>query len=223
MDYTTLIADKNTAGSIANWGNSSQLQSVAPTIIDEAQSFVYRRLRHWRMLTEIPLTITAGNDYLDLSSITNYLEDKTLFINGLGSDGNVYNQRIWRKTPEEVKAYYCFDSSGNRVQQIPTCFYNNGLKLKFDSPANIDYPTELMYYAQPAALSALNNTNWLTIYYPRMLRCALMAGATEFMKDAGMGNYDRTYWDSEAEKEIAMAQIESDGQFRSTQVGAIMI
>lgn len=219
MDYTTLIAAKTTAGSLANWGNHASIQDSASTIIGEAESAIYRRLRHWRMLTEVTGTLTVAQDYLTISGITNYLEDKTLWLNGLVG-GSVYQQRVKRKTPEEVKQLYCFDGTGVRVQQTPQVFYNNGTQFKFDSPPDLAYPYELLFYQQPAALSGSNTTNWLTIYYPRLLRCALMAGVAEFMKDAGMGNYDRTYWEQNTETEIMVAQVESDRQSRSLQGGA---
>lgn len=213
MDYTTLIGAKTLSGSIANWLNSASLVPVAPTIVEEAESFVYRRLRHWRMLAEVTGTLTVGNDYLSISAITNYLEDKTLRLQGLVNN-SVYNQRIMRRTPEQVKQAYSYDSSGTRVNQTPQIFYNNGTQFKFDSPPDLAYPYELMFYQQPAALS-VSLTNWVTTYYPKMFRYACMVGAAEFMKDAGVGNYDRTYFEQEAEKEIAVAMIESDRQQRS--------
>lgn len=221
MDYTTLVASKSTAGSIANWLNSSLLQDAAPTIIAEAESFVYRRLRHWRMITETTGVLTVNQDYLLISAVTRYLEDKTLWLNGLVG-GTVYQQRVVRKTLEEVKANYQFSSAGSRVQQTPMIMYNNGTQLKFDSPPDLAYPYELTYYQQPAALSGSNTTNWLTDTYPRLLRCACMAGAAEFMKDSGTGNYDRTYWEENAMAEIDTAMAESDRAQRSLEVGMIL-
>ena len=43
MDYTTLIADKNTAGSIARWVNYGQLDVTQ--ILEEAQLLIYQTLR----------------------------------------------------------------------------------------------------------------------------------------------------------------------------------
>lgn len=221
MNYTSLVAGTGSAGSIANWVLSSHAQAAAPTIVEEAESFIYRRLRHWRMIAETTGTMTAGNtkDFIDISGISNYLEDKTLRFVGLVS-GTVYNHRVRRKTMEEVKAAYGYDGTGGRVQQLPSVFYNNGTQIKFDSPVDLAYPWELAFYQQPAALGTATTTNWVTGYYPRMMRAACMIGACEYMKDAGQGNFDRTYWINEAEKEIALAQAESDLQSRSMETEA---
>jgi len=80
----------------------------------------------------------------------------------------------------------------------------------------------LIYYQQLAALSS-SGDNFLTTMYPRLMRCACMAAASEFVKDSGQGNFDRTYWENEAEKEIMMAQAESDRQARSIVAGMILI
>lgn len=222
MDYVTLTGAKTVNGSIAQWVNHADAQNAAATILEEAESFIYRRLRHWRMITEATGVMVANQDYLLISAFTNYLEDKVLRFNGIVNN-MVYSDRILRKTIEQVKAAYGYDSSGARVAQTPTIFYNNGTQLKFDSPPDLAYPYELAFYQQPAALSASNTTNWLTATYPRLVRVACLAGATEFMKDAGQGNYDRTYWETLAEGEIAVAMMESDRQQRSLEVGAIMI
>lgn len=221
MSYTTLVASKTTNGSIAQWINHADAQNAAPTILEEAESFIYRRLRHWRMVVETTGVMTINQDYILLSVFTRYLEDKNLKFNGLAG-GSVYSDRIDREAMETVKAAYGYDSSGNRIQQTPTMFYTNGTQMKFDSPPDLAYPYELAYFQQPEALSGTNTTNWLTTYYPRLVRLACMAGAAEFMKDVGQGNYDRTYWEGLAEQEIQVVQAESDLQERSIEGGMIL-
>lgn len=215
MDYTTLTASKSTAGSISAWINSDSVTSSSPTIIAEAESFVYRRLRHWRMLTKVSgsPTFTIGNDYIALPS--DYLEAKLLMITG------VNQQWLTRKTIEEVTAAYQYDGSGTRVNQMPLLYSNDGSQIAFDSPSDQAYPYLFRYYAQPAALSGSNTTNWLTQFYPRLFRTALMAGATEFMKEAGQGQFDRTYWEGIALTEIGIAQVESDMEQRKVTGGAM--
>jgi hypothetical protein len=215
MDYNTLIASKSTPGSIANWLNSANLVSVAPTIVEEAEAFIYRRLRHFRMHQEVEDYLDPGDDSIEMPA--NYLEDRIFRLTG------IYSQRLTRKTPEEVKDAYNYDGSGNRVPQQPMIYYNSADRLKMDSPADKPYTYELVYYAQPFSLSVTNVTNWLLQFYPRLFRCACMVGAAEFMKDSGVGNYDRTYWEQQAMDEIGTAQAESDRSVRSMQVGAILI
>lgn len=215
MDYTQLIASDSTAGSIANWINHASAQASATSILEEAESLIYRKLRHWRMLAETTGVFSIGNDFITLP--TRYLQDKTFFITGTNF------QKLTRKLPEVVKLAYQYDGNGVRVNQQPLVFYNNATQFKFDSPSDLAYPYELMFFQQPEALGPSNLTNFLTVYYPRLMRCACMLGAAEFMKDIGQGNYDRTYWETETQIEIDKAQTESDMAVRSMEEGAVLV
>lgn len=215
MDYNSLVGSTTTAGSVAQWINHSSAQAAAPTILAEAESFIYRRLRHWKMTSETTGAFVIGNDYLTLP--TDYLEDRTLYITGVNFG------RLRRKTLETVKAGYQYDGTGTRVNQRPNIFYNNATQFKFDSPSDQTYPYELVYYAQPAALSVSNTTNFLTILYPELVRQAVMVGAAEFMKDIGQGTYDRTYWVQKVAESIVTAQTESDRAQRSMEEGALIL
>lgn len=213
MDYVTLCGTATVPGSIANWLNHNFLSPVSPMIIQEAESAIYRRLRHFKMLTSTTGTMTSGstNDFVTMPS--DYLEDKAFFITG------VNYSKLTRKTLQEVIASYCYDGSGNRVQTQPNIFFNDQTNLKFDSPFDQNYPFLLYYYQQPPALSTATATNFLTNTYPRLLRCACMTAAAEYMKDAGTGNYDRTYWEQMTEAEIDRAQAESDRSEHTIDVG----
>lgn len=226
MDYTTLVASKSTAGSLASWINHATIQASAPTIVAEAEAWIYRRLRHWQMKKQTTgvMTVSTSIDYIALPS--DYLADKILKIAGLvAATTQVFNTALKRKTDEFVQDCYQYDNTGARIQQMPRYFYTLGgatPSLKFDSPADLAYPYIFTYYAQPAALSG-TLTNFLTTYYPRLMRCACMIGAAEFMKDIGQGSIDRTYWIGEAEKELFMAQSESDMEHRSDDGGAVIL
>ena len=216
MDYNTLVASTSTAGSVARWINNSQIQGDVSTIIPEAESWIYRRLRHWRMLTPpVSGTLSIGTDQLTFPS--DMLEPNELYLSG------IWFARIPQKTELEVISNWSFDGNGNRIQTTPSIYYFNQSYIQFDTFADIAYPYVLTYYQQPAALSASNPTNFLTQYYPRMMRCALMAQACEWAKDNGQGNFDRTYWDQLAEAEILVAQAESDRSKRSQEGSAIFM
>lgn len=214
MDYATLLGQTNVPGSIANWVNHQAAQGAAPVIVEEAQSFIYRRLRHWKMKKTVTGNLSTSNQFLTLP--TDYLEDKLFITPG------VYYRRYFRKTEEEVFACFAFDGNGVPVPQQPSIFYSDQTNFNFDTIPDQNYPYTLMYFQQPAPLGGNNLTNFLTLLYPRLVRCACMAGAAEFMKDMGQGNYDRTYWTAEAEKEILVAQIESDRQVRSQETGMML-
>lgn len=213
MSYTSLTGSQTTDGSIANWINHSSVQAVSDTIVSEAEAFIYRRLRHFKMLTSTTGTMSLSNQFIALPS--DYLEDKTLYITGVNYG------KLTRKTMEEVLASYVYDGSGNPVPSMPQIYFNDQTNINFDTIPDQTYPYQLFYYQQPAALSS-SITNFLTVTYPRLVRCACMAAACEFMKDNGMGSYDRTYWDQLAEQEIVVAQTEADRSQRSISVGMIL-
>jgi hypothetical protein len=58
MSYTSLVGDKNTAGSIARWVNYSKLD--ADQILQEAQSLIYSMLRVREMLTYFNFNMPQG-------------------------------------------------------------------------------------------------------------------------------------------------------------------
>lgn len=211
MDYNSLTGSKSTVGSIAAWINSDSVLSSAPTIVAEAESFVYRKLRHWRMLTKTTGSMVIGNDFISYPS--DYLEAKILMITG------VNKARLKRRTIEQVTNAYQYDGSGIRVNQQPVIYANDGSQLVFDSPSDQTYPYLLRYFQQPLALSGSNTTNFLTLFYPRLFRCAVMVGACEFMKEGGQGEFSRDYWAQQAIGEIGIAQAESDMEQRTLEGG----
>ena len=213
MDYGQLTGSTSVAGSVARWVNTSQIVNDVPEIIAEAESWIYRRLRHWKMLVPpVAGALTPGSDTLALPA--DLLEPNELYLTG------IWFARIPQKTELDVLSAWSFDGNGNRIQTTPAIYYFNQSYIQFDSQADIAYPYALTYYQQPAPLSATNTTNFLTSTYPRMMRCALMAAACEFVKDNGQGNFDRTYWDQLCQDEIDKAQMESDRARRAVEAGA---
>lgn len=212
INYAILTADKNTAGSIAQWVNSSTIQNATAYIVNEAEAWIYRRLRHWQMLTApVTGTFVVNQDSLPLP--LDMLEPFFFCITGTNF------QVLTQKPPQEVVQAWNYDGFGNRVAQQPLVYYFDQGNFRFDSPADQQYPYALIYYQQPASIASVN-TNFLTTLYPRLLRCACMAAACEWMKDSGQGNYDRTYWDQLAQDEIEKAQMESDRARRASVAAA---
>lgn len=215
MDYAQITGARGTPGSLATWLNDSRIPPDVPEIVLEAESWIYRRLRHWRMLTApIPGTMTIGQPFIAIPP--DCLEPFLLMTTGN------YQQPITQKTPQEVLANWAYDGNGNRVQQQPEMFWFDQTNINFDSPPDLAYAYVLMYYQQPQPL-AVSQTNFITQIYPRLMRCALMAAGTEWMKDSGQGQFDRTYWDTLAQDEIEKAQMESDRARRGTVAGPILI
>lgn len=186
-----------------------------PEIVLEAESWVYRRLRHWRMLTTpIPGAMVTGQAYFAIPP--DCLEPFVLMTTGN------WQQFIIQKTPQEVLLNWAYDGNGNRVLQQPQMYYFDQVNINFDSPPDMAYAYVLLYYQQPMPL-AVTISNFLTTTYPRLLRCACMAAACEWEKDSGQGQFDRTYWDTLAQEEIDKAQAESDRARRGVVAGAVLI
>lgn len=207
-----LIGAKGTPGSVSTWTNNSRIQQDIPEIVLEAESWIYRRLRHWRMFSApVTGTLTVAQDFISLPS--DLLEPSFLTLTG------TFQQVLRQKTPQDVVRAWMFDGSGNRVPQQPMIYCFDQSTLRFDSPPDQAYSYALLYFQQPAPLS-VSLTNFLTQYYPRLLRLACMAAACEWLKDFGQGQADRTYYDELAQDEIDRAQMESDRAHRGVEVQA---
>lgn len=70
MNYTSLIAGKTTAGSIAKWVNYTLLD--VETTVDEAQALIYMALRCREQRTATQFTMTQGMSYIAVPS--NFLD-----------------------------------------------------------------------------------------------------------------------------------------------------
>lgn len=213
--YNELIASSTSVGSIANWVNHTAAQAAAPMIIQEAESIIYRRLRHWKMLTSTTGTMTTSQATVTVPS--DFLEDKLFRITGTAA------KTLTRKTIQEVISRWSYDSAGARVTSQPDVYSNDQTNFQFDSPCDQAYPYLLSYYAQPVALGTgtATATNFITGSYPRLLRAVCMAQAGEFMKESS--NYNAGYWAQMAEVEIEQAQRESDMHERSASLDVIII
>lgn len=161
-------------------------------------------------------TITPPSDFLD---------PHLLYITANGSVTGYGPAEIRLATVDQVISRYTYDSSGSLQSMQPTCYYFDAGGLELDYPPDLAYPYSLIYYQQPAALSVSNTTNFITQYYPRLLRCAIMAFAVEWSKESGSGQYDRTYWLAAAQAELDEAQRESDFAKRSSSnsLGMVML
>lgn len=204
MDYATLVAAKTTPGSLASWANDARVQTDASFMVQEAESYIYRSLRHWRMLS-LPTTgnMTIGSDTITIPD--DLLEPFMFLITG--QNFAILDQR----TVEQLVFNWSYQADGTRTQQQPRIYSFNQTNLMMDSLSDQEYPYVLIYYQQPAPL-ATSSTNFLTTFYPKLLRAACMMVVAEWEKDygAGQGPDTRTYWGQIAERELQRAQQESD-------------
>lgn len=213
LTWAALTGTSSTPGAIARWLNKSTLgsgaQGDADLILQEAMGWIVTRLRHWQMLTApINGTMVVGQDTILVP--TDMLEPDLIMIAGLASDGNFYQQELVQKLPNDIYRAWGFDGTGARLQQTPRLYAFNMSKIQMDSQPDLAYPYVFTYYQRPAILSGSNQTNFLTSYYPRLLRCACMMLGAEWTKENMQGSFDRTYWEQAAVNELMEVQAQSD-------------
>lgn len=174
MDYTTLIADKNTAGSIARWVNYGQLDVTQ--ILEEAQLLIYQTLRV-REMKVVGATIAVATGDLNVSLPSDFLDPINFRDN--------QNNRLLLKDEKSVLNARSLDTSGAWSQSAPYWYAIGSSTIEFDcaiaSTSAGNYLFE--YYGKPALLGVSNTTNFLTSRYPTLLRTACLAQAADFMKN----------------------------------------
>ncbi len=167
------------------------------------------------MLTSPVLgNFTIGSDVIPLPG--DLLEPYLLMFTGQ------YQQEIKQVSPTALMLSWAYDNSGNRLLQQPQWYSFNQINLIFDSPADVAYPYALIYFQQLPPL-ATSITNFLTQFYPRLVRCACMIGVAEWLKDFGQGQSDSIKWAEKFEEQIEIAQAESDRARRAQEVSPIFV
>lgn len=179
MDYTTLIGSQTTAGSIKNTVNKTD--TPAAVVVEDAEDWIYRRLRTADMLVTTTGTITTSADTIALPS--DYLTGVEIKLTGTDAGD------MERKTPKSVRADWSYDASGARVTGKPSTFFKQGSDYQLNRPADKSYPFNLLYYKRPTALSTATATNFLTNSHPRLLRCATNAFAFEWHQEDSLMEY----------------------------------
>lgn len=196
MDYTTLVADRDTAGSIKNWVSNSTIPST--TVLSEAEDWIYRRLRVRNMLAVDEGTMSTSNAYVALP--TGFLASRSFWYSGTDK------AELEHKTLTDIEAARTYDGAGVLASGKPNQFWVDGTNAYFSLTPDQAYSYRWWFYKQLDALSASNETNFLTDRHPRLLRCACLAFANEFMKQDG----DKLYWLRLAEGEIEAVHREDD-------------
>jgi hypothetical protein len=172
MNYTSLIADKDTAGSIKRWVNHATLDSVQ--VLEEAQALIFQNLRIRQMRAEFDdLSLSSGDSYIALP--TGFLDPIVLtdVTNGwqldLRDEADLQAQRIYDTAVlvESLPRYYAIFQE--RLQ----------FECKYESAATL----KLIGFKTPTLLSGSNTTNFLTDRYPHVLRVACMAMAYNFRNE----------------------------------------
>jgi hypothetical protein len=193
MDYTTLIADKNTYGSIKSWISYDRIAIDA--ILEEAQTYLYSRMRVREMRATADVVLSSG-------AITAALP--TRYIDPISMKMRNFNYGIKHKTQESLEARRNWDTALNNWSQgLPSVFSVYNEVINFDIRADQNYNLRFSFFQQPALLGVSNQTNFLTERYPMLLRLACMRGAAEFMEAMDkFERYDRRLKEAIAELDV---------------------
>lgn len=175
INWSTLTGSKATAGSIANWINRSDLPTE--NILLEAEALIYERLRVREMehLTTFVFDEDADTEPLP----ANFL------------DPIEYRPYSWGGPlpyvhPSGLEAHR--DADGVLSTGTPSRWSIIGETAYVDVLCSTFFSGKLIYYKRPDALSSSNQTNFLTVRYPTLLRYAALSRAYEHVKDLGAAN-----------------------------------
>ncbi len=170
INFSTLTGAKTLDGSIARWVNRSDLPTA--NILLEAEAWIYQSLRTNDMRKRATFTFAEGEHTADLPAD---LIDPINFTPYRWGEPLLY--------VHEDKLVEYRDEDDVMVAGTPSMWCIIGDVAYTDYAAIEDLTGPLLYYARPAALSVSNETNFLTVKYPSLLRYACMAKAYEFMKE----------------------------------------
>lgn len=172
MDYTTLIADKNTDGSIKSWISYGKVPSTV--ILEEAQTELYRRLRtrEMRVTVDVPLALGANTAALP----ARYIDPIYMRLRN-------ENYYLKHKPQHDLEGHMIWDSGlNNWATGLPSFFSVYNEIINFDRRADQTYTLRFSFYRQPELLGPTVQTNFLTERYPRLLRASCLRAAAEFME-----------------------------------------
>lgn len=180
MNYATLIAAKTTAGSIASWVNHATIQDQAATIVEEAEAWIYERLRVREMRATASIAFTTTEHYTSFP--TDYLGPINLFLDGQVDPLPYLHEQHYRPNRDE---------DGAMVSGWPTCWSDMDERITLDTQPDEAIAGDIIYYKRPTALSSAN-TNFLTTRYPSLVRVACMFRAYDFLKRPAERDAERT-------------------------------
>lgn len=180
MSYSQLVGSKTDAGSIMSWVNYARLD--VESVLEDAQAIIYQQLRVRQMQAALDAAFAAGDvsislpvDFIATVEITNIADDTPV---GIRSWDELERLRRW---------------TGGVLDTGDVCNAAIlGEELLFDAKASSDGTLRIIYYRVPPSLSAVVETNFLTVRYPHLVRTACIAMAARYMNDSEVYNREIT-------------------------------
>lgn len=205
MDFDTLVAGKDTAGSIKRWVNYAELD--AEDILIEAQALIFQALRVREMRSVWSPTIAIGDSSKALP---------TGFLDPIGRHiRDNKNMQFPFIHEQELIDRRTYDADGDLLSGTPSVVSIFDEALQFDMAFDEARTLNLLYFKKPDDLSSNAGTNWLTTRYPHLLRQACIVQAYAFMRNWNAHN-------TEVQKLTAFidrANIEADLSYRGADLG----
>jgi hypothetical protein len=195
MTFSTLVASKDTVGSIKRWLNFTLVDSEE--LLSDAQAYIWGAMRVREMSRASTLAVAAAADSV---AIPSDLLDPGVLLNEDGSKIELTSAiALMRFRQRET------DGTTSEASFFSMWAMDRSLIL-FDAKADAAKSLPFVYTARPEALSASNETNFLTDRYPGILRAAcLMHGASYRSDDEKYARYKM-----QADELIARANTEAD-------------
>lgn len=176
ITHTVLTGTKSTAGSIANWLNRTDLPVT--NILLEAEALIYETLRVREMQAREVLTFAISTQTASLPSG---------FLDPISFRPYEWGSKMPFVHEDMLDEYR--DATGTLSSGTPSRWSVVGTTAYVDVLPSAEFSGMLLYYKTPDALSASNETNFLTTRYPSLLRYACMTKAYEHMKAQEAAGY----------------------------------
>lgn len=178
MDYNTLTSEKAIPGSIKYWGQHELIDAVG--CLEQGQAWIFEQLRSREMRTLAANIALATDAYtIPLATITG----------GAASD---FMDPVWFQFRDDTEPLpYVHEGILGRFintgdigppQGRPQRYAIFGEAIQFDWRADQGYTADCLYYGRPAPLGPSNQTNFLTVRFPLLLRRICTALAYEDRK-----------------------------------------
>lgn len=155
--------------SIANYLHRSDLTSIIPEFIVDAEARIARELRIKAMEASFSSAISSGT----VSLPSGFLEWKYLYVDGSSA------QKLERREAEWIYTNYPTRAATGK----PVFFAREAETVIFGPYPDSAYTIKGIYYKRLTALSDSNTTNWFITDAPDLLRFAALCEAAPYCKN----------------------------------------
>lgn len=176
--------------------NDPLVYAQIPELINFGEKRCSRELKVLGFI--VPATFTMQANLAVYQKPDRWRETVSLNVSAAPVGTSVRTQ-MFPRSYEYIRSFWPDDTQTNfsvyGVYRPPMYYADYDYQHIIVAPTpDLSYPSELMYYEEPALLSASNQSNWLTQYAPRLLAYACMIEMLLFIKkDASVYQalYDR--------------------------------